>query len=226
MHRYDLSGAQVSGPLAEWAAGFAPYLTGRGYAGSTVRQHLGLMAELSAWLGEQGFGAGQLLPAVVDRFAQVMGQRRTHLVSALALAPLLGYLRGAGAVPGQGRGPQLVNERTVLLWEYREYLRAERGLAEATIRNYALYAVEFLAGLDDPLEARLAVLTGGQVLGIVSGQVRGHRPPSVSAVMNADRALLRFLYLTARMRRWSMRCWAAVIVAVRSVDATMRCWCC
>jgi len=37
-----------------------------------VRQHLGLMTDLSAWLGERGLGAGQLSPAVAGGFTAIM----------------------------------------------------------------------------------------------------------------------------------------------------------
>jgi site-specific recombinase XerD len=201
MHNYDLSGARVGGPLAEWAAGFSAYLTGRGYAASTVRQHLGLMADLSAWLGERRLWVGQLSPAMLDGFVLVMRGRRTHLLSALALAPLLGYLAKRGGVLPEFPPDRPVDARAVLLREYQGYLRAERNLGEATIRNYLLYAAGFLAGVDDPVEAGLASLCGAQVLGIVSVQLRRHPPRSASAVMNADRALLRFLYLTGRIPR-------------------------
>jgi site-specific recombinase XerC len=199
MHNYDLSGSGVGGPLAEWAAGFSACLTGQGYAGSTVRQHLGLVADLSAWLGEQGLGVGQLSPATVQEFAAVMRHRRTHLVSALALAPLLGYLARQGVLPEFPPDRRLADARAGMLREYREYLRAERSLGETTVRNYLLYAAGFLAGLDDPLEMGVASLTGGQVLGIVSAQLRRHPPRSAGAVTNADRALLQFLYLTGRI---------------------------
>ena len=201
MHNYDLSGARVGGPLAGLAAGFSAYLTGQGCAGSTVRQHLGLMADLSAWLGERGLGAGQLSPAVADGFVLVMRQRRTHLVSALALAPLLGYLAKRGVLPGFPPDRQQADARTALLEEYLEYLRAERGAGEATIRSYLLYAAGFVTGMGNPLEAGLASLAGAQVLGIVSAQLRRHPPRSAAAVVNADRALLRFLYLSGRIPR-------------------------
>jgi len=60
---------RVSGPLAGLAAGYVAHLAGRGYADSSVRHHLGLMADLSTWLGEQGIGADGISPQAADRFA-------------------------------------------------------------------------------------------------------------------------------------------------------------
>ena len=124
---------KVSGPLAGLAAGYVAHLAGRGYAASSVRQHLGLMADLSAWLGEQGLGPGGLSPSVAGRFAAWAGTRRTYLATARSLAPLLEYLRGAGVLPEPSSGPG--DGRALLLAEYRQYLRDERGLAGTTIRD-------------------------------------------------------------------------------------------
>src|SRR5712691_462370 len=176
---------KVSGPLADLGAGYVAHLAGRGHASSSVRQHLGLMADLSAWLGEQGLGPGELSPPAADRFAAWAGSRRTYLATARSLIPLLEYLRGAGVLPEPSPGSE--DARALLLAEYRRYLRAERGLAVTTIRDYVMYATEFAAAVEDPLGARLAGLSGAQVLGIVSAQARSRRPPAAGPVMTAAR---------------------------------------
>lgn len=190
---------KVSGPLAGLAAGYAAYLAGRGYAACSVRQHLGLMADLSTWLGEQGLGPDGISPPAAERFASWAGTRRTYLATARSLDPLLGYLRAEKVLPEPPPAP--AGARAVLLAEYRQYLRAERSLAATTIRNYAVYAAEFAAALDDPPGTGLAALSGARVLDIVSAQARRRRPPSAGAVMNAARSFLRFLYGTGRIPR-------------------------
>jgi integrase/recombinase XerD len=189
----------VSGPLAGLAAGYAAYLAGRGYAVCSVRQHLGLVADLSTWLGGQGLGPDGISPPVAGRFAAWAGTRRTYLATARSLDPLLGYLRAEGVLPEPA--PAEVDARALLLAEYRQYLQAERSLAAATIRDYAMYAAEFAAALEDLPGAGLASLSGARVLDIVSAQVRHRRPPSAGAVMNAARSFLRFLYGTGRVPR-------------------------
>lgn len=190
---------RVSGPLAGLAAGYVAYLAGRGYAACSVRQHLGLMADLSTWLGGQGLGPDGISPRVADRFAAWAGTNRTYLATARSLDPLLGYLRAEGVLPEPSPVPQ--DARALLLAEYRQYLRAERGLAATTIRNYAMYAAEFAAGLEDLPGTGLAGLSGARVLDIVSAQARHRRPPPAGAVMNAARSFLRFLYGTGRIPR-------------------------
>src|ERR1039458_2854200 len=190
---------RVSGPLAALAGGYAAYLAGRGYASSSVRQHLGLMADLSTWLGEQGLGPDGISPPVADRFAAWAGTRRRYLATARSLAPLLGYLRSEGVLPEPAPVPE--DARALLLAEYRQYLRAERGLAGTTIRDYAMYAAEFAAALEDSPGTGLAALSGARVLDIVPAQARHRRPPSAGAVMNAAWSFLRFLYRTGRIPR-------------------------
>jgi site-specific recombinase XerD len=181
------------------AAGYAAYLAGRGYAACSVRQHLGLMADLSTWLGKQGLGPDGISPPVAGRFAAWAGTRRTYLATARSLDPLLGYLRAEGVLHEPSPAPE--DARALLLAEYRQYLQAERGLAAVTIRDYAMYAAEFAAAVEDLPGTGLAALPGARVLDIVSAQARHRRPPSAGAVMNAARSFLRFLYGTGRIPR-------------------------
>jgi len=190
---------RVRGPLAGLAAGYAAYLAGRGYAACSVRQHLGMMADLSTWLGQQGLGPDGISPPVAGRFAAWAGTRRTYLATARSLDPLLGYLRAEGVLHEPSPAPE--DARALLLAEYRQYLQAERGLAAVTIRDYAMYAAEFAAAVEDLPGTGLAALPGARVLDIVSAQARHRRPPSAGAVMNAARSFLRFLYRTGRIPR-------------------------
>lgn len=191
-HRYDLSGSRVRGPLAEWAAGFALYMLRLGYSAVSVSHHLALMGQLSGWLDGRGVTAAEMSPSHLDEFMTVMRRRRTHLVSAVALVPLLGYLREVGAAAPSWPVARPVDARGAVLEAYQGYLR-ERHLSETTISSYCFYAAEFLRLLDDPLDEQLAGLTGGRVLAVASAQLQRYRPASVAAVVNGDRSLLRYL---------------------------------
>jgi integrase/recombinase XerD len=197
METRGLSGSRVTGPLAAHASGFASQLASLGYAGSSVRRHLVLMAQLSAWLEGEGLQAGQLSPAMADRFVLVMRLTRTYLVSARALVPLLEYLRDLGAVPPCTVQEPAEGSPEGLLRVYQEHLRSERGVCERTVEIYAPFAQAFLAALarlGGQLPQALADLTGAQVLGVVSGQVRSCTPASAGDVARADRSVLRFLH--------------------------------
>ncbi len=202
MRRHDGPAVQVSGLLADRAAGFAVYLASRGYASSSTKHHLYLMADLSAWLAGQGLAAGDLTGPVAGRFWEDLRARGSYLVKGTSLEPLLAYLRSTGVLPQQRAG----GPASVLLQEYDRYLRTERRAGEVTITQYLRYANEFLAAAGEPpdgaeIDARLAALDGAQVLDVVSRQVAGHRLPSIGAVLTGDRAFLRFLERTGRTAR-------------------------
>lgn len=205
MRRHDRPEVQVSGLLADRAAGFAAYLAGRGYAWSSRKHHLYLMADLSAWLAGQGLAAEDLTGPVTGRFWEDLRARGSYLVKGTSVEPLLGYLRSIGVLPQQ-RADGPASTAGVLLEEYDRYLRVERRAGEVTITQYLRYANEFLTAAGEPpdgppIDARLAALNGAQVLDVVSRQVARHRLPSIGAVLTGDRAFLRFLERTGRTAR-------------------------
>ncbi len=205
MRRHDRPEVQVSGLLADRAAGFAAYLAGCGYARSSTKHHLYLMADLSAWLAGQGLAAEDLTGPVAGRFREDLRARGSYLVKGTSAEPLLGYLRSIGVLPQQ-RADGPASTAGALLQEYARYLRVERRAGEVTITQYLRYANEFLTAAGEPpdgpeTDARLAALDGAQVLDVVSRQVTRHRLPSIGAVLTGDRAFLRFLEQAGRTTR-------------------------
>jgi integrase/recombinase XerD len=186
-----VSRVRVSGPLAEFAAGFAAYLAGAGYTPLSAANQVRVLAHLSRWMEDRGFAPGELTGQRVRDF---LAARRvagyTCWLSERGVAPLLGYLRGAEVVPGPERlVPVAVVD--VLLGRYGGYLAAERGLAASTIRYYLDEARGFLAGRED----RLAGLTAAGVSGFVAAECRQRSTGSAKILVTALRSLLRFLVL-------------------------------
>jgi len=205
MHRQDRAKVQAGERLADRAAGFAAYLASRGYAESSVKHHLYLIADLSAWLAGQGLAAGDLTEVVAGRFREDLRARESYLVKGASPGPLLGYLRSIGVRPRQQAGGP-TSAAGALLQEYDRHLRVERSAGEVTTAHYLRYAHEFLAAAGWPQDgpefgACLAALDGAQVLDIVSRQVARHRLPSVGAALTGDRAFLRFLEHAGRTSR-------------------------
>ena len=108
---------------------------------------LQLMAHVSRWLEREGLAVGGLSTvSAAGRFLaahQAAGYRQPK--SAAGLRPLLGYLGGLGLLPPEPPGP-LPDAAATLIAEFREYLRAERGLAPMTVAAYSSRAARFLAG--------------------------------------------------------------------------------
>src|SRR5580704_7990240 len=92
---------RVAGPLAPFAAGFARDLAGLGYTPLSAANQVRVMAHASRWLQAQQLQAGEFTPERAELFLRARrAEGYTCWLSERGLAPLLGYLRGAGVVPG------------------------------------------------------------------------------------------------------------------------------
>ena len=186
-----VSRVRVSGPLAEYAAGFAAYLAGAGYTPLSAANQVRVLAHLSRWMEGRGLVPGELTGQRVQEFlAARRGAGYTCWLSERGLVPLLGCLRGLGVVPGPERLVP-VAAVDVLLDLYGGYLARERGLAASTVRCYLDGARGFLAGRVD----RLAELTAADVSGFIGGECGRRSTGSAKVLVTAVRSLLRFLVL-------------------------------
>ncbi|WP_125617109.1 tyrosine-type recombinase/integrase, partial [Specibacter cremeus] len=164
-----------------------------GYAPVSAEAQLRLMGHLSRWLGARGLAPTDLVAEVLGRFVAERRESYSHLRSARALVPLLGYLRGRGAVPlDPVASPAGMVE--VLEGRFAGYLLTERGLAPATIRSYRDQVRPFLAAQADRGEPWPS-LTAGRVDAFITERALGQRPRSVAVGLNALRAFLRWMWL-------------------------------
>ena len=183
------SRTEVTGPLAPYADGFRENLAGKGYHPQVIGRQVRLMTDLSSWLDGQGLSCDALVTEVAGEYLQARraaGYR--DLISALAVAPLLGYLRGLGVAPV----PRTPADR--LLAEFAGYLTRERGLSAASVRSYVHHARPFLAGLAAPLGAALGSLSAAQVTAFMTGHRGRWGTGTAQATVTALRSLLRFLH--------------------------------
>jgi integrase/recombinase XerD len=183
-------GVRVSGPLGEFAEGFAAELTGFGYSGRGGEAQLRLMAHLSRWMSAHGLLPGDLTGDAVDRF--VIARRASYrgLRSARALVALLGYLRSRGAVPAAAVAAA-VDPVEVLLERFGGYLARERGLAEATVSSYVSQARPFVR---EYAPGKWGALSDRQVAVFVTECSLAAPPRSVAVRANALRCLLRWMW--------------------------------
>src|SRR5260370_30912201 len=92
-----LDGAGIEGPLAPYAAGFAEWLIGQGYAMSSVSHHLGLTGRLSRWLAGEDLAADALSEGMMHRFRAGQGAGGPR-------ATACGVGADAGVFPPRGGG--------------------------------------------------------------------------------------------------------------------------
>jgi site-specific recombinase XerD len=185
----------VTGPLAEYADGFRDELARLGYTPLTAAGQFRLMAHLSRWMDAEGVDVQALeMPAVERYFEARRSAGYVNERTVAALGPLLGYLRGLGAVPAPAEGP--VTEARRLLDRFAGYLAAERGLAERTVALNVRLARPFLQQRAQERDGRLDLeqLTATEVRAFVLDQAR-KQPRSARRIVTALRSLLRFLHV-------------------------------
>jgi integrase/recombinase XerD len=164
---------RVTGPLAQYAAGFASTLAVEGYASGSIRNHALRMAQLSRWLEAERLDAGALSPEVVERF--LASRRAAGYRSSLSLrgfSPLLGYLRALGVAPSDP-APAADTPLEALMERYAAYLLRERGLRPDSGVDYVRDAKAFLAYRSGGGGPDLGGLSAGEVIDYVRCECAG-----------------------------------------------------
>ena len=185
--------AFVPGPLERYAPGFRAWLLDKGYTPLTTVPQLQLMAHVSRWLEREGLTAAGLTEAQAGRFLAARhaagGQRPRK---SAGLRPLLDYLGGLGVLPPEPPGPP-PGAASVLIAEFAEYLRSERGLAPMTVGAYSSRAARFLARYapdGDP-----AVIAPADVTAAILAEASGLSAGAGQHLACALRAFLRYCHV-------------------------------
>jgi integrase/recombinase XerD len=189
----------VMGPLAGLEDGLRNRLSGDGYAPDSVREHVRLLSELSAWLSEHGLGVAELSDVLIERF--VVDRRAAGLRtgrSVRAFAPIVGHLTAQQVFPGA-----VVDRLTwqqVLLAEYGAFLQGERAVSAGTLKHYRRCARVFLDWVGDA-EGCVARLQAAQVTAYVMDWARRRQGARADMVtLPALRSFLRFLHIAGHVR--------------------------
>ncbi len=183
--------AFVPGPLEQYAPGFRAWLLARGYTPLTTVPQLQLMAHVSRWLEREGLTPAGLTGQQADRF---LAARRTagKPRHPAGMRPLLDYLGGLGVIPPEPPAPPQ-DAASVLISEFAEYLRTERGLAPMTVGAYSSRAARFLSRYapdGDP-----AVIAPGDVTAAVLADASGLSAGAGQHLACALRAFLRYCHV-------------------------------
>ena len=132
------------GPLAGHIDLLAARLAAHGYSRVHSRIQLRLVGHFNRWLEQKGLTAEQLDEDVIERYRRYLKRRkRVRSEDVCTLIRLLDLLREQGITPCCNI-EATPTAREILLEKYRRYLREERGLAEASLRNMLLFVDRFL----------------------------------------------------------------------------------
>lgn len=144
---FDVATVRIRGPLVGTAPGLARYLRQQGYRENTVRFLTQVLARLSAWMQDEGFGQDAVDRSLVDRFvgwSRSVGHRQPG--SSRGMAPLGEFLIIDGQAPAARFAlpePEPGSAREVVA-AFLAHLLQERGVAVSTTRVYGPFAAQFL----------------------------------------------------------------------------------
>jgi integrase len=159
------------------------------------------MAHVSRWLGERELDAAGLTDAATSVFLRDRRDSgRARFRGMQGLAPLLGFLRDAGAAPPPAA--ELPDgEAGRLAAGFAVYLTSERGLSAQTAACYSAFARRFLASLPGGQADGdvLAGLSAADVQAFVIAESGRRGTGSLKNAVTAVRSLLRFLHLRGRI---------------------------
>ncbi len=182
------------GPLGNHLDGFAQRLLQAGYADSTVRDKVRLVAKLSQWLERHRLGVETLDEQQITTFRHELHQREHRAChgDGDTLRGLSEYLRGKGVVQQCAAAP---DSSALMQIEHRfaHYLAQERGLSADALRNYLPVIRRFLTTRfgDGPVQS--AQLQARDITRFVLSQTRRLGPKTAQLMVSALRSFLRFL---------------------------------
>jgi integrase/recombinase XerD len=183
----------MPGPLFAQVEGLRRWLTERGYAALTQAGYERTLAKLSRWLQANEIEPNGLTVDVVARFVDDERARRGGTAGPVpGLSTVLRYLHSAGVCPVQRpSGPA-----DLVVEDYRRYVLEQRGLAPLTVVACCEVVRRFVTERVVGGELDLSGLTVIEVHGFVLGEAQRLRRGAISAVLQAVRSFLRFLFAT------------------------------
>lgn len=190
----EVAKAKVFGPLSGFAEGFADYLSGLGYAPTSVVLRLNMLNHLSRWLAAEGVQPVGFDAGMIERFVNARRLDHVDLSSARALVPLLAFLRSVGAIPDPVAPVGPGTPMDVVLAQWCEFLARERGLQGSSIRYYRDLARPFLVSRMCGDGMNFAGLDARAVSAFVREHIPGMPIGMAKLTVTALRSLLRFLF--------------------------------
>jgi len=178
-------------PLGSHLDSFVAVVSRLGYARSTIRTQLWLLADLGRWLRRRALGIKALRARVTEDF---IGRRRCAgrlgRGDAATLRLFLDHLRAEDVIPPP---PPLVDRSPLgrLKARYEEYLRKERGLSPATGYRYWFVLRRFLGERFGDGPIRLRDLRPDDV---THGLLRHAPRRGIQLYASALRSFFRFLF--------------------------------
>ena len=181
-------------PFAPHLDSFVATLEKLGYAGSTVREHRRLLADLARWLRRQDLAVSHLHEQLANQFLE--GRRRDGRLrssDASTVRHFLEHLRERGALPS----PEPVADESpleTLRRQYADHLEKERGLAAVTIAGYWTFIRRFVVERFGDGPIRVQELAPDDIARFLLRHARSGSPKVAGLMVTALRSFFRFLF--------------------------------
>lgn len=178
-----------SGPLGLHVDAFARQLQELGYASSTRRQKLGVVADFSRWLQRRELLAADVNERIVAKYLGRRGRRSDPAT----LRDLLGMLREVAVIlPAPARaGDETQLQR--IEREFAQYLVEERGLSQATLKNSLPFVRSFLVQRFGASPIVMDDVRAPDVTRFLLRKLRTVGPSRAKLMVGALRSFFRFL---------------------------------
>jgi site-specific recombinase XerD len=182
------------GPFGLYVDAFVQQLCEAGYAKTSCRYALRVVADLGRWLCRRGIIARHLTPEHLQSYLEHRSRHRHYRSGDAAIVRRL-----VGLLIEQGVVAQIPPIETTpaqrLEQEFRLYLEQERKLAPATVFHYLGVARHFLAQCFADGALRFDALRAADVVGFVQREAaRLHHPKRSKLMTTALRSLLQYVH--------------------------------
>ena len=185
-----------AGALSEQIGVIGTALADRGYAPSTTREQVRLVAHLGRWLDRRHLSVADFEESCAARF--LTHRRRCRMKprsNSATLRVVLEILRSRGAIGG----PFVVDASNVgpiarIECEFAEYLANERGLSASTVVSYIPGVRRLLSQRFGTKSLKLSELRPDDITRFIVSEARSVSPARMKVVVPGIRAFLRWLH--------------------------------
>jgi site-specific recombinase XerD len=185
------------GPLKPFVDSFETLLLDQGYARSSIKEKIQLVAKFSKWLRQQHLEVNELNNQVIEKFIKY--KRERGLICRCdfgTLKSLLQHLEHSNVTCNVANDGPIVDH---IEKGFMQYLSQERGLSAATLANYIPRVRHFLADRFHAGAIQIDKLNPSDVTTFILRYAQTVKRKTVKLMLTSLRAFFRYLRLRGEM---------------------------
>lgn len=189
------------GPLGNHLEQFKTQLVQISYAQGTIKPKMRIACHFNKWLDRRRLHAKNINEKTIGKFLDYY--HSVHVTSSRHLGFLqefLNWLRQQGITP-EPVFVKMEGKFDYILNDYTYYLKHERGLAEATIKNYIITIRCFLSKRFKRSEIRLKYLIPSDITKFIFAQTKVYTLHRVQLITTALRSFFKYLQFRGDVKR-------------------------